>query len=174
VLQAILAGAYRDEVTTRASADNDTLLPNDALTVSEALTLAQLLVTRTSGSGALSNIADLVGRWNGGNAGSASINGATAYSGFTTDLGNYQGGATSANNLVQGLRETVIRALADSGQAGVWNLLIDVVAQTGRYPASADSASDFMVEGERRYWVHVAIDRQTGKIIDQQLEAVDE
>lgn len=69
-------------------------------------------------------------------------------------------------------RESIIRALADVGQTRTWNLLIDVVAQTGRYPASATNLDEFTVEGERRYWLHVAIDRYTGDVIDSQLEPV--
>ena len=37
---------------------------------------------------------------------------------------------------VQRFREATIRALASVGQTRVWNLMIDVVAQTGRYPSS--------------------------------------
>jgi hypothetical protein len=50
--------------------------------------------------------------------------------------------------------------------------MIDVIAQSGRYPPTAAGLGDFIVEGEKRYWLHVAIDRFTGEIIDQQLEAV--
>jgi hypothetical protein len=32
----------------------------------------------------------------------------------------------------------------------------------------------FLVEGEQRYWVHVAIDRFTGQVIDKQIEVVNE
>ena len=32
----------------------------------------------------------------------------------------------------------------------------------------------FLVEGEQRYWVHVAIDRLTGEVIDKQTEVVQE
>ena len=69
-------------------------------------------------------------------------------------------------------QETVTRALAEVGQTRTWNLLIDVVAQSGRYPPTATNLSQFVVEGEKRYWLHVAIDRFTGEVIDQQLEAV--
>jgi hypothetical protein len=31
-----------------------------------------------------------------------------------------------------------------------------------------------VVEGERRYWLHVAIDRYTGQVVDKQLEVVNE
>jgi hypothetical protein len=50
--------------------------------------------------------------------------------------------------------------------------MIDIIAQSGRYTASATSVQNFTVEGEKRYWLHVAIDRYTGKIIDEQLEPV--
>ncbi len=69
-------------------------------------------------------------------------------------------------------QETVARALAEVSQTRTWGLIIDVIAQSGRYPPAATSLSQFVVEGEKRYWLHVAIDRFTGEIIDQQLEAV--
>lgn len=34
--------------------------------------------------------------------------------------------------------------------------------------------NQFSVEGEKRLWVHLAIDRFTGKIIDKQVELVSE
>lgn len=71
-------------------------------------------------------------------------------------------------------RETIVRALADSLNTRTWNFLIDVVAQSGRLRVGAPSFSDFVVEGERRYWLHVAIDRSTGRIVEQLLEPVHE
>ncbi|MDQ6625624.1 MAG: hypothetical protein M3Y69_05715, partial [Verrucomicrobiota bacterium] len=68
--------------------------------------------------------------------------------------------------------EAIVRALVETGQTRTWNLMIDVVAQSGRYPSTATALKDFVVEGEKRYWLHVAIDRFTGEVIDQQLEAV--
>jgi hypothetical protein len=54
-------------------------------------------------------------------------------------------------------------------------LLIDVVAQSGRYKPNANNLeNDFVVEGEQHYWVHVAIDRFTGEVIDKQIEVVNE
>ena len=172
VIQALLAGAYRDEeksVTplpagTRADLSNG-----------EAIQLSQALVARTTstalGKGPLSNVADLVGRYT---KGFTNDNG-QPYDGFTTDLGaKYTGGTSSVNSIVQRLRETTMRALSDAGQAGTWNLLIDLIAQGGRYPSQARSFADFIVEGERHYWVHVAIDRQTGQVIDENIEVVNE
>ena len=69
-------------------------------------------------------------------------------------------------------RECVMRSLTDAGQTRTWNLMIDVIAQSGRYPTNATSLANFVVEGEKRYWLHIAIDRFTGEVIDQQLEAV--
>jgi hypothetical protein len=83
-------------------------------------------------------------------------------------------GTQDTISYIQRFREAPIRALAASGQTRVWNLLIDVVAQTGRYPESAADLSKFVVEGEQHYWVHVAIDRYTGQIIDKQIEVVKE
>jgi len=34
--------------------------------------------------------------------------------------------------------------------------------------------SDFIVEGEKRYWLHIALDRFTGQVIDRQIEVVKE
>jgi hypothetical protein len=70
-------------------------------------------------------------------------------------------------------KEAISRALAEVTQTRTWGLLIDLITQTGRYPpGTTDLTQQFVVEGEKRYWLHVAIDRFTGEIIDQQLEAV--
>jgi hypothetical protein len=72
-------------------------------------------------------------------------------------------------------RESIARALGEADQTRTWNLLIDVIAQSGRYPPNATSFQNgFVVEGEQRYWVHVAIDRFTGQVIDKQIEPVNE
>ena len=69
-------------------------------------------------------------------------------------------------------KETVARALSEVSQTRTWILMIDLIAQSGRYPPNAKTLANFVVEGERRYWLHIAIDRFTGEVIDQQLEAV--
>ena len=71
-------------------------------------------------------------------------------------------------------REATIRALAESGQTRTWNLLIDVVAQDGKFTGSPATAANFNVSGERRVWVSVAIDRITGRVIETQTEEVNE
>lgn len=69
-------------------------------------------------------------------------------------------------------REAVVRALADVGQTRTWNLLVDVVAQSGKYPPGSSNLDQFDVTAERRYWFHVALDRYTGEILEIQSEQV--
>jgi hypothetical protein len=72
-------------------------------------------------------------------------------------------------------RELIARALGEVDQTRTWNLLVDVIAQTGHFkPNAASLPSDFVVEGEQHYWVHVAVDRFTGQVIDKQIEVVKE
>jgi hypothetical protein len=83
--------------------------------------------------------------------------------------------ASNDNQAVKTRREVVSRAISSVSQTRVWNLVIDVVAQTGRFKPNATSLqNDFIVEGEQHYWVHVAIDRFTGRVIDKQIEVVNE
>ena len=174
VLEAVLAGAYKDALAAGAS-----------ITTDEAGALATLLAMRTQstsatdGPGPLQNIGDLVGRWyqNTG-APQGGIDGSRSYDGFSADVDKVWG-ASGSNpnptwNNIERFREAPIRALADIGTARTWNLLIDLVVQTGHFPARAATFDDFLVRGEQHYWLHVAIDRITGQVIDKQLEIVRE
>jgi len=76
-------------------------------------------------------------------------------------------------------KQTIARALAEAGQARTWNLMIDVIAQTGRYaPGTTDitQGSKFTVEGEKRYWLHIALGRDlvngSVAVLGSQLEEV--
>jgi len=95
------------------------------------------------------------------------------------DLANVIGNANQttlpATAVPKTERELIARALGEVDQTRTWNLLIDVVAQTGHFkPNAASLRNDFVVEGEQHYWVHVAIDRFTGQVIDKQIEVVKE
>lgn len=177
VLQAILAGAYADELNSVEASGS--ISP---MTAAEATSVANVLIQRTSnmttpGQGPLANLAELVGKYQSSiNAPLGGIDGSQSYTGFSGDLTSLYGAGgaqvSPAKNNIERFREAALRPLASTGQVRVWNLLIDLVAQTGRYPQSATALSNFVVEGETRYWLHVAIDRQTGQVIDQQLEVV--
>lgn len=125
---------------------------NGEVSDADAAALAQSLNGFTAGTGTgqgpLQNRAELVTRW----------------------IGTLPSG--SADEIIKRRREAPIRALSDIGNVRTWNLLIDVIAQSGRYLKSADNINQFTVEGERRYWLHVAIDRYTGKVVSRQLEPV--
>lgn len=189
VLRAILAGAYRDEVKNLSSPPGYAASPLDS---TEATNIAAKLFSTTSNSssaawrGPLSNISELVGRYipsPGSTAGATDLytfletitNVSYTYSGFSAALDstvfNPSAGSTPK---IQRFREAGIRPLVDAGQTRVWNLLIDVIAQSGRYPRNAQRLDQFAVEGERRIWLHVAIDRFTGEVIDRQVEVVTE
>ena len=69
-------------------------------------------------------------------------------------------------------RQVITRALADPANTRTWNLLVDVIAQSGKLPPSATSLATFIRSGERRFWYHIAIDRFTGEIVDIQRETI--
>lgn len=126
-----------------------------ALSDTEASSLAASLIglTKDANKGPLLNRSDLVTKW----IGDPSVV-----------------PANSSDTIIKRRREAALRSLTDLGNTRTWNLLIDVVAQGGRYGASAANLNQFTVEGERRFWLHVAIDRYTGKVVDQHLETVSE
>jgi Tfp pilus assembly protein PilX len=66
--------------------------------------------------------------------------------------------------------ESIARSLADAGQTRTWNLLVDLVAQSGSFPKGQTGAGSFIVQGEKSVWNSLAIDRPQAKIIDQQSE----
>lgn len=120
------------------------------LNSTQAGQLAQDLTNFTSSKGPFLNKAELVTRYS-----STLVNTtATFYPGIKTQ------------------REGLIRALAQAGNTRTWNFMIDVIAQAGHFPPNARSEKDFVVEGERHYWIHVAIDRFTREIVDEQMETV--
>ncbi len=120
--------------------------PDGTSTLSSPSTIATAAAAYTFSSGITPELSSLL----------MSLNSGSAYPSSTTPV-KYQ-------------RESIARTLAQSTQGRTWNLLIDVVAQSGRYVDTSASLSDFLVEGERRYWLSIAIDRYTGKVISRQLE----
>lgn len=188
VIQAIVNGGYREEL-----ANMGVTVPAGTVTAplsqAEAAAVAAKLVGITTDEtatwrGPLSNVGDLVGRYveNPGSTGAATdvysfVEPVTSqtytYAGISAALDSTVYSSSQAA-IIQRLREAAIRPLSSVGQTRVWNLFFDVVVQTGRFSTSAASLAAFSVEGEKRYWVHVAIDRMTGQVIDKQMELVSE
>jgi hypothetical protein len=146
VLQALLMGAIKDDSSTGST---------NLITQADAAALAKLLIARTSGTaaglGPLTNKADLTLKFAGDLTGAS---------------------ASTPDWIVKARREAAIRALSDAGTVRTWNLLIDVVVQAGKYSSTAQSGSQFVVEGEKHCWLHVALDRFTGQVVDEFLEPV--
>jgi len=94
------------------------------------------------------------------------------FTGFSADLDQVFTAAKDQKNLR--MREAVVRALVDSGQTRVWNIMLDLIVQTGRLPSAATNLKQFVKEGEHRVWVFLAIDRLTGEVLDKIVEDVAE
>jgi len=129
------------------------------LSTGQATTLASALVTATT-TLPLRSRAEMV---------TTALDPNTGETALTTD------GYTAQSSKIQ--REAAIRTLSEVGNARTWNLLIDIIAQSGRYPqnlAPGASLDSFIPDGEKRYWLHIAIDRYTGRVVDRFLEPVQE
>jgi hypothetical protein len=162
VLQAVLAGA-----DLGAGDQKPVQLPSNG--AFSARSLAEAIVDRTSskaiGAGPLQSLSDLVGR--------RMPNG--KYVGVAADLEMLFAKAPNGGTSVE--RHSIARALGACGDTRVWNLLFDIIAQAGRFPPGSERLGDlrnFVVQAEHRIWVHVALDRLTGEVLDLQTEEVSE
>ncbi len=120
--------------------ESDSGLPT--LSDAQAATIATGLVN-TAGTAPFKSLADLV----------TGFSGTTALSAFP----------------IKRQREAAIRVLSGCGDTRTWNLLIDVIAQSGRFEPGSHR-----VDAETRRWVHVALDRLTGRIVARQVENISE
>lgn len=77
-------------------------------------------------------------------------------------------------------REFLVRALSDGTTVRSWNFLLDLVVQSGQINSAATTSGSktllhqFQASAERRFWVHFAIDRLTGRLLDIQWEPVND
>ena len=96
------------------------------------------------------------------------------YTGFSEDLIKPGVLSKTKDAKVPRRQEAVIRALAGAGQTRVWNLMMDVIVQTGQIPPGGRELGQFVRNAEARAWVFLAIDRFTGEVLDRQVEMVSE
>ncbi len=156
VLQAIASG-------TIETSGSSTIVLSGTQASTEGSVAGKAITSDLSTNGPLMNPAELVSRLS---------------NPIYTALSGISSNNTSTDQPIRnkGYGEATLRALSSTVNTRTWNLLIDVVAQAGSFPSGASSTatlnSAFVVQGERRYWFHIAIDRFTGRVIDQQLEAV--
>ena len=153
VIEAVLAGGVKDE--TMLSGITDTMpVP---LTSAQIGKIRDTLINLTSAS-PLKTRGELVTRFIG--------------SDNAFPLQSWGASVDDDAAIVKRRREATVRALADVATTRTWNLMIDVIAQSGRCPTFLPG--QFIVEGEKRYWVHLAIDRIKGEVIDSNWEPVSE
>lgn len=140
-----------------------------AITPAESLKAAEALVEWTGNfsngnRGPLKNPAELIGK---------ALNTST-YNGYSLELDRDSDPIfpTIADRALKPRKESIFRALADAGTTRSWNLLIDLIVQTGKYPVSAKNLSQFQVASQQHYWIHLALDRFTGKVLARQVEGV--
>jgi len=138
-------------------------LPN-ATAAEIAGKLTDWTASTANAKGPLRNRSELVGKFISG----------TTYSGFATELGTALKGL-GLDGKLQLRRQNVLRALADGGTTRTWTFLIDLIVQDGTFPpTSAPDIKKFAVSGEKRYWIHISLDRFTGKVVAEDWEAVHE
>jgi hypothetical protein len=154
VLAAILKSALKRDVDATPTPN-----PLPTVTQSEAMNAAQAIVNETSASGrAAINRGDI--------------------SRLTSVAASWITNPGYTGEELQKLPETIARALAEITQARTWTLMIDVIAQTGNYKPNAPdlSGGNFVVQGEKRYWLHIALGRDlvsgTVDVLGTQLEEV--
>ena len=176
VLQALLSNAYIDEAFSSGTSNTGFTPITGAQAAAMLTTTATtnlLAVTSstntTTGEGPFENVSELVGRY---------IPSLLGFTGPSADLTNIYTAAFSGASTLQTMqqvdrfRESFIRPLAAVGNTRLWNLMIDLVVQDGQYASNATTLDNFTETGEQRYWLHEAIDRYTGQVVDQNLETV--
>ncbi|HEY8995390.1 MAG TPA: hypothetical protein VIM71_12050, partial [Lacunisphaera sp.] len=149
VLQAILAGATRDETGSASSPGTTPILGTEAATIANAI--VSWTQSSSAGQGTFQYRGDLLTKA----ASTLVVNNSNTW-----------------QQQIKIQREAALRALSDAGTTRTWTLLVDLVAQVGHYPPGATSLKQFVVDGEKRYWLHLTLDRYTGQVVDRALEPV--
>jgi hypothetical protein len=146
VLAAILAGTLKTDAAASQNPPSPVISGTPAAN-SEALTAATRIVTETQKVLA-------------GNPDYGSVTQTDMTRAIAARLAAAAAQHAPGTNLTE-QEQAISRALAEVGQTRTWNLLIDVVAQTGKYKPNAPdlTGSNFVVEGEKRYWLHIALGR---------------
>ena len=157
VISAVIVGGNKQELTATDTVGKEAYSTTAPIGIAAKISTQ---LSQTAGSGPLNSRADLVTNL------STAIQSGYYSAGSSNDI------YVSPDSADKTRIEAPIRALAGATNTRTWNLLIDIIAQSGQMSPTAATLNDFIVQGERRYWLHIAIDRYTGKIIDQQLEPV--
>ncbi len=145
VIQALIQGV--------ALVDGNTTIADSLMVERMTRTLTDFTAGTDPGEGPLRDRSELVGRFVSG----------------TTFVGAAQGMANElavADRPIAFNRDAIVAALADAVTTREWNVLIDVIAQSGMVSPSGE----FIPQGESRLWHSLAIDRPTATVIDHSTE----
>jgi hypothetical protein len=112
-------------------------------------------------NGPLRSLAELVGRVSGGKEGTSAI--------FTGLQPETVINGSADDKILSERLGSAARAVADVSTVRTWNLMIDLVAQSG---TTKGDLSNFNVQAETRFWMFVSIDRFTGKVLARSIERV--
>jgi hypothetical protein len=107
-----------------------------------------------SGQGYLKDRSEIVGRWVSG----------TSFGGPAQTMASR---LSATQQPLPRNRDTIVASLADVGTVRTWNILIDVVAQSG-----TAANGPFIPQGESRVWECVAIDRFTARVLARSSENI--
>jgi len=150
VIAAMLAGTLKSDVGASPTPNPLPIISGTPAATSEAMQLANAIVAETQGV----------------LAGAPPSGWPITQTDMTRAIAARLG--ARASNVVWGIntsdeiKKSIARSLAEVGQTRTWNLFVDVIAQTGRYAPDAtniNQANKFTVEGEKRYWLHIALGR---------------
>lgn len=75
--------------------------------------------------------------------------------------------ASGTSFTIKRQREALIRAVTDMVETNNWNLMLDIVAQSGRLRPGGSAAADFIVDGESRRWEFFSLERNTALLVDR-------
>ena len=154
VIAALISGTARED--------------GNYISAPEAESLAKILVnsirSTSNTGGALLSKSELVSRPPGNAAG-----GGTASSLITTLSKEFK---KPEDRSINDRLEALARALADGTTVRSWTFTLDLVVQSGQLASEATSLEAFHASAERHFWIHFAIDRITGRILDVQWEPV--
>ena len=155
IVKALLLGASKYPSDASSGA-----VLSDSVAQQIANEVVRWTTSPTDGEGPLRSRSELVGKYYSG----------TNYLGLSTKIGDILGGD---DKIIQIRRQNVLRALADTTDTRTWDFMVDLIVQSGKYPSNG-SIDKFSIEGESRYWVYLAIDRFSGRVVSKFVEAVNE
>jgi|GEM_PF-5818473 len=160
ILVAILNGARKIEDIDNSQGSKQ----GELIQQRDALLLANLIFEngQDDNYGGYSSHADLISKYNGAGL---------EFNDFMSVSPDLAQGLGEVDGRLKRRFESVVRALTANTSTGTWNVMIDLVAQSGKMKPNG-ALSDFEANGQNRKWICLTIDRLTGKVLHRSEELV--